>query len=87
MSTLIFLLMTEKDNSSALPHIALGEIPADGDTQSETNEVVETFIHQDAEKLRSTFKQAYEKFYSTMQRPHVLIVGAAGAGKRSVHII
>mmetsp|Transcript_130556 Transcript_130556/g.194443 ORF Transcript_130556/g.194443 Transcript_130556/m.194443 type:complete len:420 (+) Transcript_130556:228-1487(+) len=45
---------------------------------------VEGYIHTDAERLMTYFKDAYDKVRNGLKRPRVLIAGVAGAGKSSI---
>ena len=50
--------------------------------EHEISAEVGEFMHDDAQKLLCSFKTAYEKVLSKMKRPHVLIAGTTGTGKR-----
>jgi len=91
MSHLVEQIQSEEANASptgslragSIPHLHIGSIHHGPELLPQV-EVVEEFIHDDAEKLRCSFKNAFEKVYHEMRRPHVLIAGNTGAGKSSI---
>jgi len=82
----VHYLEIPEDNSDrshgSIPHLSIGYNSTHTDEMLPQVEVVEEFIHDDAEKLREHFKSAYNKVCGDMDRPYVLIAGRTGAGKR-----
>lgn len=68
--------------SGSIPHLSLHHHETGDSRATAQVEIVEEFIHEDAEKLRGSFKMAFDKMHTELKKPHVLIAGTAGAGKR-----
>jgi len=45
---------------------------------------IEAFIHEDADKLRFSFQEAYKETITKLKRPRILVAGVTGVGKSSV---
>ena len=86
MPDLLHLLPEVSDSPQlrhgSFPHLSIGQRSNHSEESISQAEVVEEFIHDDAEKLREHFKSAFVKMQETMARPFVLIAGRTGAGKR-----
>ena len=71
-----------RSSSGSIPHLHINASHNKEEHPIAHVDMVEEFIHDDAEKLRENFKQAYEKVVGGISRPRVLIAGVSGAGKR-----
>merc|ERR1712137_92998 len=69
--------------SGSIPHLTIGSNHSHNENLKDIG-IVEEFIHEDAEKLRASFKSAYERVCDDIKRPRVLIAGNTGAGKSSI---
>lgn len=69
---------------TSIPHINLGEHHGDTDVPIDQAQVVEEFIHEDANVLMSHFRETYQHIITNVRKPNVLIIGFCGAGKSSI---